>query len=537
MIKMLVVDDERTIREGIKNIVPWEEYGIKIIGTACDGEQAMKLCDEESPHIVITDIRMPKKTGLELAEYIRSKGDDVKVVMLSGHDDFAYAQQALKLGVTDYLLKPIMPDQLVEMAVELKTTVELEQKHKEEECRLREQVRESLPLLKERFFIELVSGHLTDPNVITQRIRFLGMNWSNQCSYCTAVLQLDGFEIDDEITEERRQLLQLAVFNQLQATLQKSGEVFMVNPYEYGLLVHSNESTEKVVTMIKEMGDELRNWVQSDWGFNITLGIGSPCGSLHEVKESFLSAQEAIKYKVLLGSGQTIYINEIENTTTQMWRYSEAAEKETVFAVKNADKRGIRPGIEHFFENSGNPVEPEYVQVISMRLLSSVSLGLMEIGENAQSYIGSEPELWDRIKKLKTVPQIQALIIALLEEAAEQLMVKRSNKSSRVIEMVNNYLEEHFTEPLSLEKLAAFVYLSPSYICSLYKQETGQNISDTITLLRVNKAKELLSGGNVKIYEVANRLGYTDSRYFNKVFKKYTGMNLTDYRQSVEFEG
>lgn len=533
MIKMLIADDERLIREGMMTIANWEEYGVDVVGAASDGEQAMRLFEEHAPQIVITDIHMPKASGLELARFIRERDETVKVAILSGYEEFSYAQQALKLGIEDYLLKPLLPDKFVDKVMELKTAYEDEQQRLEERSLLRRQIGEAIPLLKERFLCELVYGQLTDMETVSDKLRFLGISLREEAASCSLLVQLDGFDAAVDFREEERQLLQCSVLNCLRKAVSGKGEAFSIRSSQFCLVVHLESHTELPYDAMKRLGEEIKAQLQAHCGIGATIGIGNPCVDLLGIHESFAGAQEALKYKVLLGGGQIIWIGDLDIRTGNAPKYPETAEKDMIFTIQNADKSRIRLCLDEFFRFSSGMTDFEYVKVMAMKLFFSVSMALMEIGENPEDFMDSEMELWDQFKKMETLPEIKLHMIAILEQISNALLDKRNSKNKKVIERVTAYLNDHYSEPLSLQRLSEVVFLSPNYICSMYKEETGQNISDYLMMLRIEKAKALLQDETIKIYEIADRVGYSDSRYFSKLFKKYTGTSLSEYRDRM----
>jgi two-component system response regulator YesN len=532
MIKMLIADDEKMIREGILHIVDWEHYGIEVIGAAADGLQAKAMFESARPDIVITDIRMPKLNGLELTQEIRSIDDNVKVIILSGYDEFSYAQQALRLGASDYLLKPLMPDKLVEKVLEMKELCLIERSRGEEEHRLRIQLEESMPILRERFLQELSIGQVTDEEIITEKLRYLRLELSLHQQCCVVIVQLEQMDVETEPSEEGNQLLLCQAGNLLQSKIKGFGEAFLIQSGCYGLIFQFADfhEHEEIQETLKRICRNIQVELEMECGVGSTIGIGTTSDSILTVRASYQTSVEALKYKTILGSGNIIVFGEMEPGQLAVADYSGEAERNLIFSVKHADISQIEIGLDEYLRSSARIRELDYAIMMSMKLIYSLSIQLTDMSFKLTEIIGTDYEIWERLKRCLTIPDIINEMKAILIQLAQHMLNKRDGRQHRWIEQTVAYLQEHYNETLSLKKLSEEIYLSPNYICSLFKEETGQNISDYLTQLRIEKAKELLGENGIKIYEVANHVGYADSRYFNKMFKKHTGMNMSEFR-------
>lgn len=535
MLKMLIVDDERMIREGIRDIVDWQEYGIEVVGTAANGIEAMELYKNHLPQIVITDIKMPKMGGLELTRYFNEKKAGVKVVILSGYEEFSFAQEALKLGAEDYLLKPVVPDRLVERILQIKEICELDRRKKAEEEKLLQQIKESIPLLREKFLMELVEGNFTCREDILERAEYLGVRLEAYTGIGVLIVHLDGYKKHSrKFSEMERQLLNRSVENSIKEIVKSTGEVFSIRSGEFCIiksLDSAPEAEEQVV--LQDICQSVQGILQSRCDFGTTIGAGRVYNDIMNISDSFYEAKEAIKYKLVMGKGQVIFIQDIGQNLDNTSRYPEELEKDIVFAVKNGDKSRIHPYIVEYFGTYMEKLEVEYTRWASMKLLYAVSLGVTNSGGKIKEIIGQEAELWECLSGFDTLKEIQEWVEGILVKIVDSIIEKSSNKNKPIIDRILEYLNGHYSENFSLKKLAEEIYLSPNYICSLFKQEMGKNISDYLTDIRIEKAKELLKDHTKKVYEISNMLGFVDSRYFNKVFRKYTGMNLTEYRDKV----
>jgi len=230
MVNVLIVDDEFTIREGIKNAFNWDEHGLKVCGTASGGFEALELIEQKTPNIIILDIKLMDIDGLEVLEVIKEKYSNIKVILISGHDDFEYAQKAIELNAFSYILKPIDDKKLFSKILEAKRIIEEQFNKIKFDESLNKQLKESIPVLRDMFLNQIASGRLSDIQVIKDRAEFLGIEF-NMCQYTALVLQLHDDKNGDIRSEYDRNMLKLAVENRMKNTLQKVFKYYSLIPY------------------------------------------------------------------------------------------------------------------------------------------------------------------------------------------------------------------------------------------------------------------------------------------------------------------
>lgn len=531
-VKMLIADDEQIIREGILHIVDWSAYNIEIVGAARDGEQARMMYDAHRPEIVMTDIRMPKLDGLELMQHIRCLDEEAKVIVLSGYDEFVYAQQAVRYGAADYLLKPAMPDVLVAKVLEIRDQVSKLQQEREEQRRLHNRLNEGLPLLRERFLRELAAGGIADRSLIEEKARYLQLQLSLTLPCCAIVIDLDGRGDPDPAAHGEASLY--AAKAELEEQCGLMGEVFVLSPGQLAWIAQFAELQDGVDSpvLLKQLCSELQSRLAARVQAAFSFGIGTRSPDGQSLPGSFQSAMAAVKHKTIVGLGAIILADELTQPLDGGAACPEPSEPELLQAMREGDRDGIAAAVRQALSPALQRNEVDYAVLLGMKLIDHVSREWGGLASGRKEGPLTEYELWQQLKRQQTLPDIAAELTRLLQEIAAHRLEGEHGEAGqqRWVGQIIAHLQEHYQEPLSLKRLSEMVFLSPNYICSLFKEETGQTISDYLTRLRIDRAKRLLSEHGIKVYEVANAVGYTDSRYFNKVFKKYTGMNLSEYR-------
>ncbi len=398
MYKMLIADDEPKIRRGLKNLLEWNTLDIEVVGEAEDGEVALELVKALSPDILLLDINMPFVNGLELVEQINSIQSDCKIIIITGYDEFQYAQKALKLKVYDYLLKPVSKDQLYQVVINAKNELaSTRQKNKYLDA-ARTQLSKNLPFLKEKFLNDFVNNHLTNIEV-NEQVEFFNISFLEH----NGVILIKIVEMpvsEDASNEWDRQLLLFAMQNILEELLEQwPGVVFK---------------------------DEQSNLVA------------------------------------------------ITSLTGQVAQWLDAVRK---------------------FEDT---VEKYLGQTILLRL------------EESTGGINAIPPLYEK----------------LLNEITEK------SAASPVILMAQKYIEENYgKENLSLQEIAEKLNLSPSYLSRLLKNNVGHTFIDLLTKVRINMAIKLMNDPTLKMYEIAERVGYSTQHYFSTAFKKTLGISPLEYRK------
>ncbi|GIN39881.1 putative transcriptional regulatory protein YesN [Heyndrickxia oleronia] len=373
MIKILLADDEWIIREGLKFSIPWKEFGLQLIGAAANGKEAIEMVKNEKPDILITDIRMPGVSGLELIELVQKEHSRIKTVILTGYSEFSYAQQAIKLGINDFLLKPLKEAELTTVIKKLIQEIELENKEKDETLKFH--------------LMNFIRGNQEIPSTYLQHIK---RNWAN----------------------------------------------FSIISWESA---KQNTIPEQLV-LLKEC-------------------------NIHQI---FIGKKEGefIAYTI---DNQENFVKEINHMFKQFCLFGGASKIQ------------------------------QDIELIPMMY--------------KQSLIAKE-----RCKS---------------EKEPGCVFIESQNHAFN-IDTVLEYLKEHYMEPISLQEIAAKLFISDSYFSRMFKQYTGKKYIDYVTELRIKKAKELLAFTSLKTNEISRLVGYTDQRYFSQIFKKNTGLTPSEYKNTYD---
>ncbi|PZD94017.1 hypothetical protein DNH61_21290 [Paenibacillus sambharensis] len=518
MKKVMLVDDEVLVRENIRKCVDWDKEQFIYCGDASDGEVALPLIEEWMPDILITDIKMPFMDGLELTSVVRSQFPEMKVIIMSGHDEFAFAQNALRLGVEDYCLKPVSADDLIAMLNKISDKIDKEYEQKQQ-----------FQYTEDKLLADLCGGLIGTPEAIEIAARLSVPITARY--YAVIVTDLRITQDEPNAQPAFEEPLQAAVRSYLQDNPQF---LFYTRSRTELVCILKGNSEEAVTRAAQAAAEDMRAIAENDSCCCLHVGIGSVQERLQGIHVSYLEADE-------------------DKTNNRLRsRYSDKLQSSRFLPEQVLLDR------EQFlaFVKLGTPANKE-------TFLEQFSLDLAKMNWESSSYgccVLNDLTL-DAIRTAKqtfrpaqdTAPMITRLQIRLgevtswesckayLSELLDHVWRWRTESSGRyseIIEGVRDYIHKNYhNDQLGLKDMAVHVRLSPSHLSKIYSQETGQTLTEYLTQTRMKKAKELLAGTSSKTFEIAYESGYSDHHYFSNLFKKHTGMTPTEYRKQRNCQG
>ncbi|WP_029192720.1 response regulator transcription factor [Paenibacillus harenae] len=536
MYKIIIVDDEDEVREGVKQLTDWESCGFELVGDYSNGRDALEAVERHRPDVVITDINMPYMDGLELAALISAAYRELKIVILTGYEDFDYAKRAIKLKVTEYLLKPINLREFTQFLMKMKRELDEEQARMEDMSLLRRRLNESFPLLRERFLDKLVTVPMAESDIV-RKLQYFHLTLEGP-AYLTVLFELEeaGGPSGTEASGAA-ELLRFALFNIAQEIIEEeqAGIVFQTRDDKVAALLGG--PAESIEAQAQRLASHIAQAVQKYLKRETTAGIGRICQLKSELRVSYQEACSALEYRFLLGKGNMISIHDVEYGK----RISSSAyyefEKRLLAAVKTAKADQAAAVLDDWFselKRSGAAESSCYGCL--HRVMAAFINVISQTGFDDSKLLGEDP--YARIPPLKSVDQMKGWLEELCRSVISFLSEQRTNRNHSQLEDALLYINDHYGSPeLSLQQVCRHVYLSPSYFSALFKQHTGDTFVEYLTRLRLNKAKELLAATGLKAYDIAERVGYADPQYFSVIFKRNTGMTPKEYRAGTKENG
>lgn len=533
MLKILIVDDEHYFRQGFKILLPFEDYGFEICGEARNGEEALQKVIELKPDIVVVDINMPVMDGLEFSQAVKDKGLNTRIIILTGYGEFAYAKHAIELGVHNYLLKPVSVDELKKTLLSLKEIINTALNFKLDMDYLKSQVKETLPIIKDRFLYELLKGNLTiSQDKILDKLRQFKINIQAKY-YCILVCELDIPE-DRVCDEEEKQLWRFAVSNIAVEILESNNiKVFQQDINEIiciWLGIEENNYVDDQSNIII-LSDHIIESVQRYLNFTVTIGIGETYPDIYDVSVSYKEACFALRNKITLGTNTVISFSAVNEMKLMGNPYSMERRAELLMNMRLDNAEEINTLIDCIFrELSANNTSIDQFLVTCIEMISTCFEFLSETGQNYSDVFQKQSNLIEELQAKKSIVEMNKWIKDLFSLTTSYVFSRRKSKSQRIVNAVIEYIESnYYNEELDIDELARNLYINYGHLCYLFKKESGKTINDFITEFRINKAKELMDNGNHFVQDIANKVGYTDQGYFGKCFKKYTGLTPSKY--------
>lgn len=527
MIDLLIVDDEETIREGLRDYVPWNEMGINIVGTAEDGIDALEKIKKWKPTIVMADIRMPRMDGLQLAERLKNIAPEIKIIFLSGYDDFSYAKQAIALNAEDYILKPVSRSDLTECIQRVKNKLLDEEKEREEREALKKHIADSLPFLKTWFFNAVeqkgdIWQKLSSINIDLEKGAFISM--------VVTIDDIDNHNVDDDY------YALFKLYNTIKFILDdtenmKSVAFFENRIFTIILSFPRDISQNSIDNIVLNLAYKINDLLDYALDGSYTIGVGYMVNDIKHIKSSYKGALGACEHRFYMGERQIIYISNVEPAAKEP-RHEMPNGEEFMTIVKIGNEQEAKTFLRNMFEDMRKQREDiDIVKRICLELIIYISRAMYEIGERPE-VLFSKTDPWHEINKRFTIDQLYDFMTNVIEVVMGHLSSQRKSKNQKVVDEAKNIISMEYASDISLESIAKRLYISSCYLSSIFSQEAGITFKDYLIRVRIEKAKELLKEPSAKIYEVAEDVGYSDPHYFSQLFKKYTGFTPAQYRDS-----
>lgn len=542
MYKVVLVDDEILTREAISENTPWEEAGFILTGTAENGRDAISVIESVHPELVITDITMPVMDGLDLSKYIKEKYPSTSVIIISGYNEFEYAKRALSYGVMEYLLKPFTPDEF--LGVLNKAREELAKRITEEEQieTLRAEQKMNKSKLQKLFVKELLEGKTTSRNLVSQMENF-GMSavYKYQAVVFVAINNAGNFyKNQSQNRDGSDELLNFAIANIIGELIEgKDGILQFIGTDEKGIYVFSADTEEQLREKITHMGGTFIDSILKYLEVETSIIVGDTVESISDWSISFNAARNATKDIFSKSKENFIFSSDSEN--------HEQGENEVLLtAFADSIIECLKQGnIEKLHDTSKNlfdelrkaHLERNDILFRIQNIAFAILMQLKTILDPAQQLHTQNHEFFQNMQHCRHISELEQQFISFLDFIHEQVFVGSMSSNQKLAFQAREYIEQNFNrEDLSLNDVCSFLGMSPSYFSVVYKNETGETFIETMTRVRMERAKILLLDATKKNYEIAEQVGFVDPHYFGSVFKKYTGMTPTEYGKKVRGE-
>ena len=535
-IKVFLVEDEMVIRRGIKNSIDWEKEGYIFCGEASDGELAYPMIIKEKPDILITDIRMPFMDGPELCKLVKEELPNIKILILSGYDEFDYAKEAIRLGVTEYLLKPISSGKLLEALNGVSESIRREKEDKDLVRKYMEEMRENTEHEKQKFFEQMIAGNLSMADALET-----GKKYEMNLSAGMYNLLLFRFTLGEE-NRKSGELLGEAEYA-IKKLTERLEYVFEFQRDVEGwafLLMADNE--EQMSERVKELSKDLEEIMKNYSTITYFGGIGQPVARLRELEESFREAERALAARFTMELNRIISVEDIrmaQNVDTlddiEITSFGEIEKTRTM--LEKFLNNGAEDEIDEFVDVYINELPEENLKSVLMRqyIIMDAYIVMMSFCEKIEGIEGEmqaqSEELKNSMKTIQTLEEIKNYIRMLLKKIIGVRDTISGRRYSDIIEIAKDQIRKtYMSDEISLNTIAAEVGMSPSYFSSIFSKEMGKTFVEYLTEIRMDRAKELLMCSSMKTSEIGYEVGYKDPHYFSYIFKKTQNCTPKEFR-------
>ena len=527
MFKVFLVEDEIVVRESIRENVPWAETRFALAGEASDGEMALPLIEEIQPDILVTDIKMPFMDGLELGRLVRKSMPWVKIVIISGYDEFSLAKEAISLAVADYLLKPLSSEDLLAALERVARQIEEESRERQEVESLSECLKDSRQVMAERFLSDLTTGLVPSGEAI-ERAKTLGIELMGR-NYIVSVITP---AVSQGVDSHRQYAEYLKVERLLDELIRDTGDVlkFSHNLTEF-TLIFKGEDPQELEHHCYSVVRSLKYEIERKSDCTLSIHVGSVRERIHGIAESFVDAQTANRFSYIFGKNRIVGISDTQRVNFNTGDLLALDSSGIIAALRTEERAAIQERLAEFLRNlRGRDLSAFYRGFAVFDVVLALAKFVEELGGEIDRVL---PEL-SELEQVLSNGEAEALDVCLrrvLEAAYEFREACKSNKYGDLISRARQYIVDNFSDPqVSLNAVARVVSVSPSHFSTIFSQETGQTFIEFLTETRIRRAKELLKSSSLRSSEIAYQIGYKDPHYFSFVFKSRTGVTPTEFR-------
>ena len=534
--KVFLVEDEYIVREGIKNNIDWEKNGYDFCGEASDGELAFPMISEKRPDIVITDIRMPFMDGIELSRMIKEEYPEIKIIILSGHEEFEYAKAAIQIGVEEYLLKPINGEELLQVVNRVAQKIKEEKDSRE--TPQEGEGDENFEHEKRQLLSSLIDDNASLSDAMEQGKK-IQLNLMAQC-YNIMMLKLQRKNKEQGFSQRI-----LELYKTMEEILkEQDGQSIVFDRAPEGkVILFMGSGEEEIRQNMDAFAGRFREILPEYEDVTYFGSIGIPVMRLRELGESYDAASHGFSYRFLTEPNQIVDNNTVFDQTREEKTFScsigsvdiQNLDKQKIESfLKGGEMDEIQFFVEEYMKNTGDAGKNSMIfrQYIVMDMFFAASHFLAQITDGREQ-LGEPFESPEQMQKI--VSDLEATVAYIKDLFTKVMQVRdaqTTEHNSDVVENAKKYISENYhDEELTLNTVAHEVNVSPNHLSAMFSQKTGQTFVKYLTDVRMHRAKELLKCTSKRSNEICEEVGYRDPHYFSPLFKKTVGWSPMQYRE------
>ncbi|MBP3361228.1 MAG: response regulator [Clostridia bacterium] len=505
MLNVMIVDDEKTIRNGLAKYVKWEEMGCEVKSVAASGEDALKCLGNTDIDIILTDIVMDGISGLELIDKVMREYPDIKTIILSGYDEFDYVKKAIDLGAYAYLTKPVNLEELSECIEKMRKKI-LE----ERELNV---IKNERDLFKEECFLnKIVHGAYESRREIFAALGQMGIEAEEtDTRFIRVHLDKENIGGDEKI----------GLISEIHAgILTGRGFCFDSGIKEITVVIPGAEY-KKYVNAVSELIDRR---VGKD---SYYISVSQNVTSFEQWQKAFINAGKTLEYRLIKKGQNILYFDELNEYLKGMELLTDASEQKIYELLTEKMVKELHKYTAELMEKCGNKFTWDMCIEIILTINKFISENIGAGSDFQQVTLSVIRSILYKVSENAVIDELKDYI----NQAVEIINNNENMQEHTLVSKMKKYITENYSEHITLESISKAVYAHPVYLSKLFREETGMNFIDYLTKVRIDKAKELLRNSSYKIYDISYMVGYESSKHFSTVFKELTGYTPKEYKR------
>lgn len=525
--RIMIVDDESDKREGIVSQIDWDALGYEVVAQAEHGNDALEKIEGRELDVVLTDIMMPFMDGLEMCSRLLKNYPALKIIIITGFNEFSYAKEAIRLNAVEYVLKPVNVEELTGILRKVHASIDENVAQKRDIEALQRSYDETLPLQRERFLSELLWGIVPEDDIPAQLASYeLGIR--DKTSYAVAVFEVRHSKRESPLVEwplvpmSMRQI----IFEQLDGKC--AFEIVTGSAFIIAITAWDRENPiEDLLRVANEVCSECARVLELE----VTAGVGRSRSAVDQIHGAFIEAKSALEYKAVVGGGSAIYIQDMEQERSDWPSFDKNSEQMLLSAIRFGSPEQLERIIDDILGRASECGEIEQQGY----LLSVVNAlyGIIQAHD-----LQNDPSVTEKLRGLMSLPagwsagaEMRGVLYELCQSISRRISARRATAARKLAEAAKQFIDEHYQDAdLSVDRLCDFLHVSQSYFSTVFRQETGSSYVQYLTEVRMTHAVRLLQETDDKTYIIARKVGYEDPNYFSHVFKKRFGTSPVKYR-------
>lgn len=534
MYKVLFVDDEVLTREAIAAKTPWNEAGYTLIGTAENGKDAIEFMERERPDLLITDIYMPVMDGLELSRYVSANYPDMKIMILSGYDEFEYAKQALKCGVCEYMLKPITSAELIETLLKLKSRLDADNSSRDQIEKMRRDYEDNMPILREHFLNRIIEGKESGADLDEQMKNMKVCVTGNYQAVMLAGTS-DSSVWTGMYPDISTDLMNFILYNVTGELLDNEKNIlFFRNISDRCVIIISRDSEKELNEDVERISTGIQAAILKYLKINICIVVGKTVHTPLGWQASYENARYAEGFEYLFEDGGTVYGRDFSSDGGKTIQTGPWGDR-IVLYIKTGQKDELEKTVKEFFRMLYEAkCERSTLNLHIQNCILAILITLEERETVSNGEFEKESSFINDLGAYTYLSDIEDRFLMFCRSVSAEIAKKRESSNQKIAVMAKDYIEKNYSNPdISLNTVCSYLNMSVSYFSMVFKTSTGETFVEALTRTRMEKARILFETTNAKTSEAAIKVGYNDPHYFGATFKRQTGMTPTEYVKKI----